>query len=211
MAGVLEIEDAEQRLDRLRNTLQKLNDTTHHKSKSSSTPNPGLSFLNVENTRSKRQFIPPPSDLLSRVQAFLPALEASNALLSSQDRSQIDVEHIDSDSGPYIEMNLGLGLFDVRGSTSVISVPDIPMFPLSKSPSTSSDCSSSTATSSSPLDDWDSDEDSDVEIITSFKPMRMIKPLPRRAMQQMQAQVRPNIVVFGDKKLDCGIHNAEEG
>ncbi|KAG6875770.1 hypothetical protein C0992_002446 [Termitomyces sp. T32_za158] len=167
--------------------------------------------------------------ILSRVQAFLPALEASNALLSSQDPTHIDIEHIDSASGPYIEMvrrssllitpaspsppnqNLGLGLFDVAGSTSPFTAndSDTPMLPLSKSPSASS--GSSTTGSSS--DDWDSDESSDVEIVTSFKPVRPVKPLPRRAMSQTQMPLRPSIVVLGENGAasDPGARNAEEG
>ncbi|KAH0589961.1 hypothetical protein J132_06373 [Termitomyces sp. J132] len=209
MAGVLDVEDPCQRFDRLQNTLERLNDTK-------SAPNHTFSFLSADST--KPHFIPPPNDLLSRVQAFLPALEASNALLSSQDPTRIDIEHIDA-AGPYIEMNLGLGLFDVRGTTpSNASLPTAPVFPLSKSPSASSESSTATATtsySSSSDDYWDSDEDSDAEIIiTSFKPVRPVRPLPRRAMRQVQAmQGRPSIVVLSERSADsdCGPRNGEEG
>ncbi|KAG6899866.1 hypothetical protein C0993_006019 [Termitomyces sp. T159_Od127] len=209
MTGVLDVEDAEQRLSRLQNAFQRLNNTTHSKPAHNS-----LGFLDAD---FRPQFIPPPTDLLSRVQAFLPALEASNALLSSQDPTHIDIEHVDSESGPYIEMNIGLGVFDVTGSTSPfnVNVSDTPTFPLPKSPSASSSDSSTSTTGSSSTssDDWDSDESSDVEIITSFKPVRPVKPLPRRAIRQKQARLHPSIVVLGGNNAasDCGALNGEEG
>jgi len=43
-------------------------------------------------------------------------------------------------------------------------------------------------------DDDDSDEESDAEIITSFVPIRRIRPLPRRATNP-----RPNIVVVSEE------------
>ncbi|KAG6826477.1 hypothetical protein H0H92_015650 [Tricholoma furcatifolium] len=192
MTGVLDVEDPDGRLNRLQSTLEKLNSTP---SKFSGTPD--FSFLNKAD--SKPRYVPPPTDphtVLSRVHAFLPAIEASNALLASQGPEKIDIEHVDNVDGPYIEMNLGLGLFDVRGSTTGLSTSPSPPFPLSGlqsvSPmsymSSSSQSSNSTFSSSS---DEDSDED-DTEIITSFTPIRPIKPLPRRA-----AARRPGIVVLG--------------
>lgn len=47
--------------------------------------------------------------VLSRVQAFLPRLEASNALLSQrvkEDPSSVDIEHISAGMERYIEMVL---------------------------------------------------------------------------------------------------------
>ncbi|KAG6886672.1 hypothetical protein C0992_002870 [Termitomyces sp. T32_za158] len=103
-------------------------------------------------------------------------------------------------------MNLGLGLFDVAGSTSPFNVngSDTPMLP---------SASSDSSTTGSSSDDWDSDESSDVEIVTSFKPVRPVKPLPRRAMSQTQVPLRPSIVVLGEHGAasDPGARNAEEG
>ncbi|ETW86403.1 hypothetical protein HETIRDRAFT_17676, partial [Heterobasidion irregulare TC 32-1] len=65
----------------------------------------------------KTFLVDPPTDLLSRVQAFLPALEASNSQLLQQaknDPRSVDIEHIDDSVQQHIEMNLGLGLFEKR-------------------------------------------------------------------------------------------------
>ena len=42
--------------------------------------------------------------MLSRVQAFLPALEASNLDLEQRRPEEIDIEHLEPDAGQYIEM-----------------------------------------------------------------------------------------------------------
>ncbi|KAG6855739.1 hypothetical protein H0H87_011379 [Tephrocybe sp. NHM501043] len=189
MLDALDVEDAEQRLSRLQNTLQNLN--TPSTSKSSKLPSaPNFSFLNRDAAQSRPQHVEPPKELLSRVHAFLPAIQASNALLSSQDLEKIDIEHVDDSTDHYIEMNLGLGIFDVRGSTEPISMPISAHSSVSSSTSSSSSYSSTSSASSY---DNDSDSESDAEIITSFVPIRPTKPLPRRAMRQMQ----PRIAVLG--------------
>ncbi|OZJ01814.1 hypothetical protein BZG36_05165 [Bifiguratus adelaidae] len=56
----------------------------------------------------------PPSDLESRLSAFLPQLQSSNAQLTERlktDPASVDIEQVE---GPHIEMNLGLGVFDVK-------------------------------------------------------------------------------------------------
>ncbi|RKP09939.1 hypothetical protein THASP1DRAFT_28261 [Thamnocephalis sphaerospora] len=60
-----------------------------------------------------------PSDLLSRVAAFLPQMASANAKLqqeiaSSGDAQAHDIEAVDEDAEQYIEMNLGLGVFEEK-------------------------------------------------------------------------------------------------
>ncbi|TDL28143.1 hypothetical protein BD410DRAFT_347400 [Rickenella mellea] len=98
--------------------------------------------------------VPPPTELLNRVQAFLPQIEAANANLAHQaqlDPASIDIENIDD--GQYIEMNLGLGVFDMRqpvtsSSPSARTTPDH-QANTSDDAHSDSDSSSSSGTSSS--------------------------------------------------------------
>ncbi|KAF7723787.1 hypothetical protein EC973_001700 [Apophysomyces ossiformis] len=52
--------------------------------------------------------------ILSRVQAFLPQLQAANEELKQQDPSELDIENVEEDDSQYIEMNLGLGVFEEK-------------------------------------------------------------------------------------------------
>lgn len=85
--------------------------------------------------------------------------------------------------------NLGLGLFEDRSKRNGAD---------QDSEMSNSSSSSDTSDSSEMITDADyyddSDEESDPEIITSFVPVRRIKPLPRRATNP-----RPNIVVVGER------------
>jgi hypothetical protein len=86
--------------------------------------------------------------------------------------------------------NLGLGLFEDRSKRKGTPDEDSEMSNLSSSSSTDTSDSSEMAYA----DDYDdSDEESDPEIITSFVPIRRIRPLPRRATNS-----RPNIVVVSE-------------
>ncbi|TFK41478.1 hypothetical protein BDQ12DRAFT_386305 [Crucibulum laeve] len=141
--------------------------------------------------------IPPPTELLLRVKAFLPQLEASNAILADRmqaDPSSVDIEHVDEGMEQYIEMNLGLGVYEDR-SHSKSESQDAEMSSSESISSTSSLSSSSESSSKSrsyvESDDSDCDSD-DVEIFTGFIPKRKIKPLPRRALR------RPEIVVLNE-------------
>jgi hypothetical protein len=145
--------------------------------------------------------------VLSRVQAFLPALQASNALLvqrAQADPKSVDIEHIEEGMEQYIEMvrsllsldwspffllwscqDLGLGVFEDRSH-------------LNNTRNATSDSDSGTSKSSvSASEDTDTDSDTDStssdEIITAFKPIRPIKPLPRRKLAN-----RPDIVLLGE-------------
>ncbi|KAG0293560.1 hypothetical protein BGZ96_002667 [Linnemannia gamsii] len=58
------------------------------------------------------------TDLLSRLENFLPKLKEANAQLDQQlkaDPKAVDIENVDEASGEqYIEMDLGLGVFDLK-------------------------------------------------------------------------------------------------
>ncbi|KAL4419374.1 hypothetical protein ABPG77_002901 [Micractinium sp. CCAP 211/92] len=67
----------------------------------------------------------PPSGLLDRLQAFLPTLEAANADLQHQLETgggeQVAMERGSDDEreGPYVEMDLACGLFDLKDPAAV--------------------------------------------------------------------------------------------
>lgn len=67
----------------------------------------------------------PPSGLLGRLQAFLPTLEAANANLQQQldagGGEQVAMERGSDDEreGPYVEMDLACGLFDLKDPSAV--------------------------------------------------------------------------------------------
>ncbi|KAI8097731.1 uncharacterized protein BX664DRAFT_327128 [Halteromyces radiatus] len=61
--------------------------------------------------------ITPNNDILSRVQSFLPQLQAANQQLQSADLADLDIENVKDDSEQYIEMNLGLGVYETKPQT----------------------------------------------------------------------------------------------
>ncbi|KAF9546056.1 hypothetical protein EC957_010192 [Mortierella hygrophila] len=58
------------------------------------------------------------SDLLSRLEDFLPKIKEANVQLDQQlkaDPKAVDIENVDEENGEqYIEMDLGLGVFDLK-------------------------------------------------------------------------------------------------
>ncbi|KAG0264730.1 hypothetical protein BG011_006160 [Mortierella polycephala] len=58
------------------------------------------------------------SDLLARLEDFLPKIKEANAQLEQkvkEDPKAVDIENVDEESGEqYIEMDLGLGVFDMK-------------------------------------------------------------------------------------------------
>ena len=147
--------------------------------------------------------------VLSRVQAFLPQIQSSNEVLNQrmqEDPTSVNIEHISEDMDQYIQMvgflthpyrvshpciqNLGLGVFEDRSNRTQDNHDTV----------MSSASSSSASSSSSEEVDQDSDIDSDAssEIITSFVPVRPIKPLPRRSLNR----TRPQIVVLEEKSQE---------
>ncbi|CAO0794613.1 unnamed protein product [Mucor circinelloides] len=65
-------------------------------------------------TGDKKTFPVGQSDILSRVQAFLPQLKNANEQLEKADPSKLDIENVDEEDGQYIEMNLGLGVYEEK-------------------------------------------------------------------------------------------------
>ncbi|KAI9285043.1 hypothetical protein BC943DRAFT_337563 [Umbelopsis sp. AD052] len=64
--------------------------------------------------------MPVKSDLMTRLQTFLPELESANRQLDQQvslDPKKVDIENVD-DSEQYIEMNLGLGVFEEKKASA---------------------------------------------------------------------------------------------
>ncbi|KAA1479442.1 hypothetical protein DENSPDRAFT_750275, partial [Dentipellis sp. KUC8613] len=103
----LEVESEEERMSRLQNTFATL-------SSASAPAEDGPGTRPFDFGKRETFAVPPPSDLLARVQAFLPAFEASNAELAQKDPQSLDIENIGEDEEQYIEMNLGLGVFEQR-------------------------------------------------------------------------------------------------
>ncbi|KAF9314312.1 hypothetical protein BG003_004318 [Podila horticola] len=62
------------------------------------------------------------SDLLARLEDFLPKIRDANAELDQklkEDPKSLDIENVDETSGEqYIEMDLGLGVFDLKKDTT---------------------------------------------------------------------------------------------
>ncbi|CAO3634938.1 unnamed protein product [Cunninghamella blakesleeana] len=68
--------------------------------------------------------IEPNNDILSRIQAFLPQIQQANQQLKSVDPKKLDIENIDDDNQQYIEMNLGLGVYDLKPKSSLSDEED---------------------------------------------------------------------------------------
>lgn len=195
----LEVEDDEQRERRIQIQLEKLD-----KSPSSGAPQ-ARKLLNFDFGNRVAWDAGPPTELLSRVQAFLPQIEASNAILAQQAESNpesVDIEHIDEDKDQYIEMNLGLGVFEDRtkrqGKDKEQHKGHQNADQLSSASSSSETSSSSERDATYDSDSSDPDTDSSSEIITSFEPApRSIKPLPKRSLA---SRVRPKIHVLNEAK-----------
>ncbi|KAJ2879715.1 hypothetical protein H4R27_005145 [Coemansia aciculifera] len=65
----------------------------------------------------KTFLIEPPSDLLSRLHSFLPQIAIANKQLEAdiaEDPHKLDIENVDENEEQYIEMDLGLGVFDMK-------------------------------------------------------------------------------------------------
>ncbi|KAJ2080849.1 hypothetical protein H4R24_002765 [Coemansia sp. RSA 988] len=61
--------------------------------------------------------VEPPSNLLSRLHDFLPQIAKANEELKeavASDPSKVDIENVSPQDSQYIEMDLGLGVFDMK-------------------------------------------------------------------------------------------------
>ncbi|EPS94330.1 hypothetical protein FOMPIDRAFT_1033425 [Fomitopsis schrenkii] len=190
---ILEVEDEEQRRARMHDVFARLDAS----SRPHVLPRPVLPNLNGQSSTP----LEPNSELLSRVQAFLPQLADSNAELARRvqgDPSAVDIENVDA-GGAYIEMgsNLGLGVFEQRHNASSRSSSDAETGSDADADSDSSTDDSDTSTSSSDSDDdgTSSDSDSSSSDPESAPSRRPIKPLPKR---------KPQITVLGEDSRERG-------
>ncbi|KAF9004697.1 hypothetical protein BDQ17DRAFT_1541350 [Cyathus striatus] len=119
----LEIEDEEERMKRIHDTLQKMASSTSPSTASNPSGMPNFDFGDSQHMK----FL------------LILSLEASNALLASQDPATFNIELPlpPAESAPYIEMNLGLGVFEDKSRSG----EDAEM-------EDSTDCSSSSGDSS---------------------------------------------------------------
>ncbi|KAJ6469043.1 hypothetical protein C8R47DRAFT_1151025 [Mycena vitilis] len=112
----IEVEDADARLERIQRVLEQLNTT----SPAAAADTAGRGMERIFNTAGPPDNVPRSegslNELLGRVQAFLPEIEASNTALAekaSLDPRSVDIENVDGDE-KVIQMNLGLGVFEDR-------------------------------------------------------------------------------------------------
>ncbi|KAG9047657.1 hypothetical protein FS837_001786 [Tulasnella sp. UAMH 9824] len=131
---LLEVEDEDARQLRIERLLQ-----AQSSGSTTSTKKP----LIPAEERSRPHYVPPPTELLARLEAFLPAMKKANEDLerkiATEGQASVDIENLEDEaesaSGddereesdgadgpqpkkPYIEMNLGLGVFEARPGES---------------------------------------------------------------------------------------------
>ncbi|KAI0741652.1 hypothetical protein C8Q80DRAFT_147415 [Daedaleopsis nitida] len=200
---ILEVEDQEQRQERIQGLFAKMNA-------------PGAVTSDV----GKRTFdfgdrttftVEPPLELLSRVQAFLPELAASNTDLlrrAKEDPSSVDIEELDAEEPQYIEMNLGVGVFDHHGPIPAgmpVAEVEVDLDQAAQMDDSDSDADSASASSDDEDTDTTSDSDSegdsssdvDTRVVAHRDSSRQqlaraIKPLPKRSSR------KPDIVVLSE-------------
>ncbi|KAG8703814.1 hypothetical protein FRC08_002621 [Ceratobasidium sp. 394] len=129
--------------------------------------------------------VPVNVDLMQRLQSFLPAMEQSTHDIQQRaqaDPTSLDIEQLDPSAEEYIEMNLGLGVYESQNNRRSQSP---------HSDSTDSDTDSSSTSSLSSSSDSDSDSDSDRPDVLSIL-MSAVPPIPRVP----RPPVRPNIVML---------------
>ncbi|KAF9808509.1 hypothetical protein IEO21_07864 [Rhodonia placenta] len=199
---VLEVEDDDQRQQRMSDIFRRLNSPSQPLPRDT----PTLPVLPRRDDGS----LPaePSTDLLSRVQAFLPQLAASNADLlrrAQEDPSSVDIENT-ADAERIIEMNLGLGVFEQRAPAPSTTAYDADLreddadatgqSSSDHSDTDSSDSDSETESSDSTSNsNSNSDSDADASMDDESSPKRPIKPLPRGKSS------RPEIVMLdGDRQ-----------
>lgn len=186
---LLDVEDEDGRQKRLGQLLMKVDQAGGTPSDSAELP--ATLQPNRIAWASTPPLVEPPTELLNRVRDFLPQLAESNTSLSSRDQSELDIENITNDGSYYIEMNLGLGVFerrrrearsDNRSSTSV-----------SSSSSSTSECDSEESSEESGSSSSSSSSCSEDDDQPAARPK---KPLPKRA--------RPSITVLGGPEKVAG-------
>ncbi|KAJ7927583.1 hypothetical protein B0H13DRAFT_1038270 [Mycena leptocephala] len=202
----IELEDDEARLERIQRVLEKLNTVS---------PTAGRGMESILNAAGASE--PGPrsegslNELLTRVQAFLPEIQASNATLlqkASLDPHSVDIENVEGDE-KVIQMNLGLGLFEDRSGmegsesepetdkNSDIDVEEEDAMEEDSDESSSDTDGSDESSSEDESSEAESDDSGGADQRRSFAPLpkrallaREIKPLARRG--------RPEIVVLAE-------------
>ncbi|KAJ6588894.1 hypothetical protein B0H19DRAFT_1101839 [Mycena capillaripes] len=194
----IEIEDDDARLERIQRVLENLNTV--------SPAAPGRDMDSIFNTAGASESGPRSeeslNELLARVQAFLPQIEASNAVLvekASADPHSVDIENVEGDE-EVIQMNLGLGVFEDRsgreGSESESE---------SDEESAEDSMEENSDEGSSDTDSSDESSSSEAESEDSVAPSRKIAPLPKRALLARATKPlprRPAIVVLSETTID---------
>ncbi|KAI6130258.1 hypothetical protein EDD16DRAFT_1700773 [Pisolithus croceorrhizus] len=168
--GVLEVEDEEQRERRIRTLLERLNETSRASASTGITPDPMIPRISDR----RAYAVEPPTELLSRVQAFLPAIHASNEALAQRNPEDLDIENVGEDEEHYIEMNLGLGVFKAKRRRKNMSSKD------SDESDSSSESSSQSSSESHEISSESSDRSRSPDASTNTKHVASwsIKPLP---------------------------------
>ncbi|EIN11830.1 hypothetical protein PUNSTDRAFT_131982 [Punctularia strigosozonata HHB-11173 SS5] len=189
----LEVESEDERQQRIQSTLEKLN--TPSKSHPSGSK-PGFPFGDAQPDSQPGST----SQLLERVQAFLPQLAESNAELlrrAQNEPSSADIEHFNGDEEQYIEMNLGLGVFEQRRQGGQEDDDEETTSSESSTDSTSESQSDSSASSEDESSEADSDSaPAPADLIGELFSTRPTRSLPKRA--------RPQIVMLDDSRASCG-------
>ncbi|KAJ1970260.1 hypothetical protein IWQ62_000089 [Dispira parvispora] len=122
--------------------------------------NPSLPRMSLEELRQsfKRE---QPFGLLDRLQKFLPDLQQANEELEqrlAQDGvGQVNIEQVDSDDEQYIEVDLGLGVFDAKSAPVTSDCPVVETDAIL--PRTTSKPSAGIEVLNPPLDDTEVDSD----------------------------------------------------
>ncbi|KAJ7485308.1 hypothetical protein FB451DRAFT_1168593 [Mycena latifolia] len=189
----IDVEDDDARLQRIQRALEKLNTVSHSAGLESLLNAPDASQSSPGTGESL-------NDLLARVQAFLPELQASNALLAemaAHDPRSVDIENVEGDE-KVIQMNLGLGVFEDRtgreGSASDEESSD------SEAEAEGEDEHSDEHSTST--DDSSSSEDESASRSLETQG-RQFAPLPKRALlsrltKPLPQRARPEIVVLSE-------------
>lgn len=185
----LDCEDEGQRLRRLNSLLSSID------SNSGIVPRNPLDSLLAQRTQDIDGT--QTAQLLQRVQAFLPQLQAANQEVEAQARenpASVDIETFDGSEQEYIQLSLGLGLFEQRtGGGDDASSNDSGTSTEEESSSTSSD---SDEDGSSSHEEEEEEEDPQPDLISLVTGTRPVLPLPKSRHSQRTTPGNPGIVVL---------------
>ncbi|KAJ1646354.1 hypothetical protein J3B02_006511 [Coemansia erecta] len=147
----------------------------------------GTSNTNSDVESRKTFRIEPPTDLLSRLNAFLPQIAEANKQLEAavaDDPRKLDIENIDKDEEQYIEMDLGLGVFDMKPKKDIKSIDGILIHDIPE-------------TAKSDDDDENRDADSDVDQDVIYGSSSRVIISPSSILKRNKGLRPPGIKVIG--------------